>query len=149
LFAPAILVWKKASIPYLAAAASHSLVGDYLTRSIKERGVQLLFPLSSTWFSAGFKEAELMYVYSEMIIFIAFLSLLLATRDIKDLTKVHPSNFLLIIPILTAALPVFIEFPVHVPLELVIPHLALISLLTIPILVDLRSYIRKAIPRRA
>jgi len=149
LFLPVIVVWRKKSIPYLAAAASHSLIGDYLTRSVKTRGVQLLFPLTSKWYSAGLEEAELLYVYSEIILFILFLSLLFTTRDIAVLTKNHPSNWLLLIPVLTAVLPVLTDFPLHVPIELVIPHLALIALLMIPILVDAKHLAGSLIRRHA
>jgi membrane-bound metal-dependent hydrolase YbcI (DUF457 family) len=142
LFLPVILIWRKASIPYLAAAASHSLIGDYLTRSVKTQGVQLLFPITSTWYSAGLEEAGLTYVYSEVVIFIIFLSLLFTTRDATALVKNHPSNWLLTIPVLTLVLPVLTDFPLHVPIELVIPHLALIALLMVPVLIDAKHLIR-------
>ena len=149
LFIPAFFIWKKASLPYLASAASHSIIGDYLTRLPKHRGVQLLYPLNSTFYSARPEVTQLTYIYSEIIMFVAFLFLLVAARDTKALTKVHPSNFLFIIPILTAALPVFIEFPLPVPSQLIIPHLALMVILAVPILLDLESYIRKAISPQA
>jgi hypothetical protein len=137
-----ILIWRKTSIPYLAAAASHALIGDYLTRSANTRGVQLLFPLTRTWYSAGLEGAELLYIYSEIILLIAFLSLLFTTRDTNFLTKNHPSNWLLVIPLITLILPVLIDFPLHVPIELVIPHLILIATLMLPILSDAKHLIR-------
>jgi hypothetical protein len=149
LFLPMILIWKKASIPYLTATASHALIGDYLTRSIKTTGVQLLFPLTSTWYSAGFEEAGLTYLYSEVALLILFLPLLFATRNMSSFTKNHPSNWLLTIPMLTLALPVLIDFPMHVPIELVIPHLVLMALLTIPILADIRHIADSLVHRRA
>jgi hypothetical protein len=146
-FLPVILVWKKASMPYLAAAASHALIGDYLTRSAHIRGVQLLFPLTRTWYSAGFEEAELLYIYSEIILLIIFLSLLFTTRDAKFLTKNNPSNWLLVIPLITLILPILVNFPLHVPMELVIPHLVLIAVLMVPIFVDVSHLIRRSVPR--
>jgi len=148
LFLPVILIWKKASIPYLAAAASHALIGDYLTRSANTRGVQLLFPLTRTWYSAGLEEAELIYVYSEIAILIVFLTLLFATKDSTALTKNHSSNWLLAIPVITLALPLLIDFPMHVPIELVIPHLVLIAVLMFPIFADVSHLIRHSIHRR-
>lgn len=142
LFLPVILIWKKASIPYFAATASHSLIGDYLTRSINTRGVQLLFPITSRWYSAGFDGAELLYVYSEVILFIMFLSLLFTTRDARFLTKDHLSNWLLVIPVLTLAFPVLVDFPMHVPVELVIPHIALTAMLMLPFLIDVKRLMR-------
>ncbi len=149
LFLPAMLIWRKTSIPYLAATASHSLIGDYLTRSVKTRGVQLFFPLKRTWYSAGLEGAELLYVYSEVILFVIFLSLLSATRDTNFLTKNCLSNWLITIPLLTLILPVLTDFPIHVPIELVIPHLMLIALLTLPILVDVNHLIRNSAHRQA
>jgi membrane-bound metal-dependent hydrolase YbcI (DUF457 family) len=142
LFLPVILIWKKACIPYVAATASHSLIGDYLTRSVNTRGVQLLFPITSRWYSAGLDEAELLYVYSEIVLFILFLSLLLLTRDAKFMTKDHLSNSLLVIPILTLAVPIVIDFPMHVPIELIIPHIVLIAMLILPILIVVNRLLR-------
>ena len=147
LFLPVILIWKKASIPYFAATASHSLIGDYLTRSVNTRGVQLLFPITSRWYSAGFDEAELLYVYSEIILFILFLSLLLTTRDAKFLTEDHLSNWLLVIPVLTLALPVLMDFPMHVPVELIIPHIVLTAMLMLPFLIDVKRLVRHGFHR--
>jgi len=140
---PAILVWKKQTVPYLIALASHPLLGDYLTRPSRAQGIQLFFPLTSSWFSAGSEAAVLAYIYLELALFTAFLMLMLATRDIKILIKQHPSNLLLAIPVSTALLPVFLRFPIPVPPELIIPHIILIALLTLPILVDLKTILTK------
>lgn len=147
LFLPVILIWKRTSIPYLAAAASHGLIGDYLTRSINTKGVQLLFPLTSARYSAGLEEAELLYIYSEIVLLVVFLSLLFTTKDTSFLTKNHSSNWLLVIPLITLVLPVLIDFPIHVPMELIIPHLILIIMLMLPILVDVQHLIRHSVHR--
>lgn len=139
---PAILLWKKQTIPYLIATASHPLIGDYLTRPTRGQGIQLLCPLTSNWFSAGSQALTLTYVYAELALFPIFLILILATRDIKTLTKPHPSNMLLAVPISTALLPVFTKFPISIPPELIIPHLVLILILTLPILIDIRHLLR-------
>jgi len=136
---PLILVWRKQAIPYLIAIVSHPLLGDYLTRPSRTQGIQLFFPLTSAWFSAGSSAALLAYVYVELALFGVFLTLMLATRDIKTLIKPHPSNLLLAIPVLTALLPVFVQFPIPVPPELIIPHLILIVLLSLPILTDFKT----------
>ena len=134
---PSILAWKKQVVPYLVAFASHPLLGDYLTASAAE-GVQLFFPLSSTWFSGGFELPLFTYAYLELALFIAFLTLMLKTRDIMTLIKKNSSNLLLVIPISTALLPVFLQFPLSVPPILIIPHLILIVLLALPVLIDLK-----------
>lgn len=142
---PTIFVWKKQAIPYLIAIVSHPLLGDYLTRPSRAQGVQLFFPLTSSWFSAGSETAFLAYVYFELALFSAFLVLMLTTRDITTLIKHHPSNMLLAIPVSTALLPVFLQFPIPVPPELIIPHIILIVLLTFPILIDFKVALMKTL----
>jgi len=140
---PAILMWKKQTIPYLLASVSHPLLGDYPTRPSRAPGVQLLFPLTSNWFSAGSEAAQLIYVYIELVLFAALITLTLTTKDITTLIKHHPSNLLLVIPILTALLPVFTQFPMPVPPELIIPHLILILLLTFSVFRDIEHFTRR------
>jgi hypothetical protein len=136
---PAILIWKKQTIPYLIAIVSHPLLGDYPTRIHQTSGVQLFYPLTSEWFAAGIQGAMIFYVYVELILFAVFLSIVLSTKDLSALIRPHSSNWLLGIPIATALLPVFLRFPLSVPAELVIPHIVLIALLGIPVLIDLKS----------
>ena len=140
---PAILIWKKRTIPYLIALVSHPLLGDYPTRIYQTSGVQLFYPLTSEWFAAGIEGAMFFYVYLELILFAIFLGTMLTTKDLSMLIKPHPSNWLLGIPIATALLPVFLHFPLPVPAELVIPHIILIALLGIPVLTDLKALLTK------
>lgn len=137
IFLPAFLIWKIESLPYFIATVSHPLIGDYLTRTGKESGVQLFFPITSSWFSAGSKAAIQTYIYAELALFAIFLALMAITKDAITLFKPHKSNMLLTIPITTALLPVFTRFPIAVPQQLIIPHIILIILLTLPILLDL------------
>lgn len=134
---PIILVAKKRGIPYLVAFASHALLGDYLTSPSSSMGVQLLYPLSSNWFSAGSEAFHAVYIYVELVLFAALLLLLLATKEIKTFVQPHLSNLLLAIPILTAFLPVFARFPIPVPRALIIPHLILLVLLAVPFFVEI------------
>ncbi len=139
---PIILIYKKRAIPYLIAFASHPLLGDYLTSPSSSMGVQLLYPLSATWFSAGSEAFRLVYLYIELILFASLLLLLLATKDIKTFVRPHLSNLLLIIPVLTAFLPVFTRFPIPVPKALIIPHLILLVLLATPIFIDIANVLK-------
>jgi hypothetical protein len=111
-------------------------------------GVQLFFPISSNWYSAGSETYRQAYTLIEFTLFAVFLIALLATKDIRKLTEAHPSNLLLIIPLITAALPVFFEFPIRVPPTLIIPHLILIILLTIFILIDIAHAVHKTTKRQ-
>jgi membrane-bound metal-dependent hydrolase YbcI (DUF457 family) len=138
---PSVLVWKKQVVPYLAAFASHPFLGDYLTASGATGGLQLFFPLSPSRFSGGSEVPFFTYAYLELALFIAFLTLILTTRDIMTLIKKNSSNLLLVIPISTALLPVFLQFPLSVPPILIIPHLILIILLALPVFIDLKHLI--------
>jgi hypothetical protein len=141
---PAILIWKKQAIPYVIAIVSHPLLGDYPTRINQTSGVQLFYPLTSEWFAAGIEGAMFFYINLELILFALFLGIMLKTRDLTMLIKPHPSNWLLAIPIATALFPVFLQFPLPVPLELVVPHIILIALLGIPILTDMKALLTKS-----
>lgn len=141
IFLPLFALWKGKTIPYFAALLSHPLV-DYLTRTSTGQGIQLFFPITSDWFAAGSKAAMTTYIYIEMMLFVMFFVLMTATKDITTLMKPHPYNLLLAIPIATAFLPAFLQFPMEVPTVLIIPHLILIVLLTLSILTDLTYLVR-------
>jgi len=135
---PAILLWKERTAPYLVALVSHPLLGDYLTRVSRTQGVQLLYPINTTWFFAGSVTAGFTYIYLELALFSAFIALMITTKDMAKLTKPHTSNLLLAIPILTTWLPAFAHFPIPVPSELIIPHFILIVILALPALADVK-----------
>jgi hypothetical protein len=139
---PAILAWKAQPIPYLAAFVSHPLLGDYLTYPATAPGVQLFYPITSAWFSAGLEAARALFVPLELALFVAFLTFALATRDIRMLTRHDPSNFVLLIPLATVVLPVLLDFPLSLPSELIIPHLITMLLLALPIIIDIAHAIR-------
>jgi len=137
---PFVLLFKKQTIPYLAALLSHPILGDYLTRTSETKGgVQLFYPISSSWFAAGSANAIPLYMTLEVALFLASWILIAATKDIKTIITPHPSNLLLSIPILTTLVQLFTQFPIPIPQELIIQHLILIGLLTIPILIDIRQ----------
>lgn len=138
---PLIMVWKRKAIPYIAALISHPLLGDYLTSTCRDQGIQLLFPLSESWFYAGLQALNTTFVFLEVALFGLMLLLLVKTKDIEFFIQPHSSNLLLAVPIATALLPVFTRFPIPVPTTLIIPHLALIILLSIPILIDIKTII--------
>lgn len=145
---PVILVWKKQTIPYLAALVSHPLLGDYLTRQFRAQGVQLFFPVASGWYKLGLQPPEMGFVYLELLLFMLSSLLMLRTKDAVTLLKHHPTNLLLTIPLATALLPSLIGFPLPVPSELILPHLILTVLLTLSILSDIRHTGSKLIHRK-
>lgn len=138
---PLIMVWKRKAIPYVAVLISHPLLGDYLTSTCRVQGIQLFFPLSESWFYVGLQAPNMAFVFLEVALFGLMLLLLVKTKDIEFFIQPHSSNLLLAVPIATALLPVFTRFPIPVPTTLIIPHLALIILLSIPILIDIKTII--------
>ena len=137
---PLLLLWRKQAVPYLVALASHSFLGDYLTTPSGAQGVQLLTPLSQIWFTVGYEKLLVPYVYIELALFAIFAVMIWMTGDLLKMMRPHPSNLLLIIPIAAASLPTLLQFPLPIPEMLIIPHLILVILLTIPILIDFKQH---------
>lgn len=138
---PLIIVWKRKAIPYVAALISHPLLGDYLTSTCRAQGIQLLFPLSENWFYAGLQTLSTTFMFLEVTLLGLMLLLLVTTKDIEFFIQPYSSNLLFAVPIVAALLPVFTQFPIPVPSILIIPHLALIILLAVPILIDIKTTI--------
>lgn len=130
---PALMIYKKRVVPYFTALAQHSLIGDYLTGD----GVKMLWPAASNWYGAGIKMTSLTNISLEWIFFLICLTIMFKTRDAWTLTQHHPSNLLLSVPFLTILLP-FFKFPMPIPLELIIPHIAYLTLFTVSLLIDLK-----------
>lgn len=137
-FVPVLITYKKRAIPYFIALAQHSLIGDSLTAG----GVQLLWPITTTWCGAKIEIAGLTNVSLEWIFFLACLTVMLKTKNARTLFQHHPSNLLLPIPILTVLLPTFFNFPISVPIELVPPHLIYLTFFTLSILIDVKSSLK-------
>lgn len=137
---PLLLLWRKRAVPYIVALASHSFLGDYLTTPSGAQGVQLLTPLSQTWFTAGYEKIQFQYIYIELALFAIFILMIWATGDLKKLMQAHLSNILLIIPIAATSLPALLQIPIPVPRILIIPHLILTGLLMLPILTDFKQH---------
>lgn len=130
---PALMIYKKRGVPYFTALVQHSLIGDYLTGE----GVKMLWPVASNWYGAGIKMTGLTNISLEWIFFLICLTVMLKTRDAWTLIQHHPSNLLLSIPFLTILLP-FFRFPMPIPFELILPHLAYLTLFTLSLLIDLK-----------
>jgi hypothetical protein len=138
LLIPAILLYGKKVVPYLIALTQHSLIGDYLTG-----GAQLLWPLKSHTYGIGMDITSLPSILLEWSLFLTALGLAYKTRDVWLLFRHDRSNLLLSLPLLTVLLPTFLSFPIHVPLELLIPHLVFLILFTFPIIMDLKAILSR------
>ena len=138
LFLPAFILFKKRAIPYFVVLIQHVLIGDYLTGD-----TQLLWPITTNWYGLGMEITGLTNILIEWTLFLTSTTTLLKTKDARSLFQKHPSNMILAVPVLTALLPAFLSFPLHVPPELIIPHLIYIALFTLSILIDLKSIFTK------
>ncbi len=133
-FLPVFLTYKKRAVPYFVALAQHPLIGDLLTGG----GVQILWPLTSNWYGAGIEITSLTNIILEWSLFLISMTLMVKTKDLWILFQPHPSNLLLTIPAFTVILPIFLRFPLTVPVTLIIPHLVYLTLFALSILTDLK-----------
>lgn len=138
LFLPAFTAYGKRAVPYFIALAQHSIIGDYITG-----GTQLLWPLTPNWYGSGIAITSLTNILTEWTLFLISTTILLKTKDAGILFQKHRSNLLLSIPVFTVLLPSFFSFPLRVPLELFIPHLAYLMLFNLSILMDFRHLTRR------
>ena len=134
LFIPAILFYGKKAVPYFIALAQHPLIGDYITGR-----TQLLWPLTPHNYGIGMKVTSLPNILLEWGLFLIFMTVMLKTKDILLLYQHHPSNLILTTPLFAVLLPTVLNFPTHVPLELLIPHLTYLTLFTISVIMDLKA----------
>jgi membrane-bound metal-dependent hydrolase YbcI (DUF457 family) len=142
-FIPFLVLYRKKAIPYFAALASHSLIGDFFIGG----QLQLLWPLSTNEF--GLYELGFPYIniYNpidialEFALFVIALIVMLKTRDLFRFFRNSKLNLVLAIPIFTVLLPTFASYPLRVPLLLVLPHLFYLVLFSISILSVLKGII--------
>ena len=142
-FIPFFIIYRKKAVPYFAALASHSLIGDFFIGG----QLQLLWPLSTSEF--GLYELGFPYIniYNpidialEFALFVIALIVMLKTRDLFHFFRNNKLNLVLAIPIFTVLLPTFASYPLRVPLLLVLPHLFYLVLFSISVLIVLKGII--------
>lgn len=139
LFMPLILIYKKRAAPYFIAVISHVLIGDYLVGG----DLQLLWPITTNTYGLQIGMTSLIHVALEWSLFLTAILLMVKTRDIFSLFKQNSSKMILSIPAMTVLLPTLAEFPLIVPISLVIPHIFFIILLTVSIIIDLKIILTK------
>lgn len=131
---PSVLFCKEKAIPYFLALIQHSILGDLFTGG----GVQLFWPLSFRWYGVGIEIVSLANILVEWTMFFMFLAVMFKAGDLETLFQHHTSNMLLCVPVLAIVLPVALGFPLHVPMELAIPHIVYLVLFAVSILIDFR-----------
>ncbi len=135
-FIPFFVLYRQKAVPYFAALASHSLIGDFLIGG----QLQLLWPLSTSEFGAHELGFPYIGIYSsinvalEFTLFVIALVVMLKTRDLFQFFRSNKLNLILIIPIFTVLLPTFVGYPLSVPILLVLPHLFYLVIFSIAVL---------------
>jgi membrane-bound metal-dependent hydrolase YbcI (DUF457 family) len=138
-FIPFFVLYRHKTIPYFAALASHSLIGDFLIGG----QLQLLWPLSTSEFGFPYiKITDPINITLEFTLFAISLIVMLKTRDILRFFQNSKLNFILIVPICTVLLPTFLSYPLQVPILLILPHLFFLVLFSISVLIALRKTVK-------
>lgn len=139
IFIPFFAVYRKTAVPYFIALIQHALIGDYLTGA----GLQLLWPISQQRFGlAGASIMSAENVALEFSLFVLSIAILLITRDIVRLFQAHRSNLILMIPLFTVLLPIFLSYPLSVPAWLIVPHLVYMVLFAASVILELPRFFR-------
>jgi len=141
-FIPFFVLYRQKAMPYFAALASHSLIGDFLIGG----QIQLLWPLSTNEF--GLHELGFPYIniYNpinialEFTLFALAIIVMLKTHDLFRFFRKNKLNLILIIPIFTVLLPTFVGYPLHVPILLVLPHLFYLVLFSVSVLIIIARF---------
>ena len=82
-FAPLLVIRFSQSVPYFAALAIHSIIGDYFTNG----GLQILWPLSSRWisYSNAIPMGSINEIMLELILFTIMMATIFISKDYKNI----------------------------------------------------------------
>ncbi len=139
-FIPFFAVYRKKAFPYFLALVQHALIGDYLTGG----RLQLLWPVTSQQFGTATSIFSLENVALEFLLFVSSVALLFVSRDLYVLFRPHRSNLVLAVPTFTVLLPIFLSYPLEVPVLLVLPHLVYTFMFLAIIVMEAVSLLRRA-----
>ena len=142
---PFFLLYKTTAIPYFTALAQHSLVGDFLTGGARGEGTLILWPISLTPYGLPIRVLDPINVTLEWCSFLVAIIVMLKTRDLQKLLKGQISHLSLSVPMLTVLLPSFLQFPLAVPVALLIPHLVYLVLFSLAIFNVLKSIMPRSV----
>jgi len=134
-FIPILAFWRRKAIPYFIALAQHSVLSDVIIGG----QTQLFWPLTSGYYGMEINIKSYTNICIEWLSFLAAITLLTKTKDIKKLLQPYNSNLILIIPVTTILLPTFLAYPIDVPPALIPPHAVFLSLFLASFLIDLRQ----------
>lgn len=132
-FLPFFMFYKTKAVPYFIALAQHSLVGDFITGGAYAEGTQLLWPITSTPYGLPICVLSNTNIILEWSSFLVAMAVMLKTKDLQKLLKPQELTLSISLPTLTILLPLFLHFPLSVPLELIIPHFVYLVLFSLSI----------------
>jgi len=132
-FLPFFMFYKTKAVPYFVALAQHSLVGDFITGGTHGGGTQLLWPITSTMYGLPVDIFSLTNIVLEWSSFLLAGVIMFKTKDVQKMLKGGVSDLPLSVPTLTVLLPIFFHFPLLIPFELLIPHIAYLILFALSI----------------
>jgi membrane-bound metal-dependent hydrolase YbcI (DUF457 family) len=102
-------------------------------------GVQVLWPVDRGSYSLSLSSSP----YVELTLFAVSTLIMLKAGDLKKMLRPHPHNLALIPSLAAICSPLFLEYPVAVPTELVAPHLVYLALFLIALSKDLAHHIKR------
>jgi membrane-bound metal-dependent hydrolase YbcI (DUF457 family) len=138
LMIPFFVIYRKQAIPYHAALLSHILIGDFFTG-----GIELLWPLSHSWFGALTLEVtSLPSVATELALFVLTVPVMYKLGDLQTLLRYNNRSWALTIPLGAILGPLFSVGRGQensLPLLLVIPSLFYLVLFSFSLIVWLKG----------
>lgn len=135
LFTPLIIIFRKKTIPYLAAYVQHAVISDFIAGG----QTQLFWPLTSQVYGFEINIQSPANICIEWTAFIAATIILIKSKDLQMLLKPSRSNLLLLIPTCTVLLPTLIAFPLNVPSALIPPHIIFLALFSAAMLTEIKN----------
>lgn len=141
---PFFMLYKTKAIPYFAALAQHSLVGDLLTGGTRGEGIQIFWPLTSNHYGLPISVFSTTNIILEWSAFLVAIAIMLKTKDLQKLLRGQMSHLSLSVPALTVLLPPFLSFPIASPTELILPHVAYLTLFALSLLNVFRSIVKRS-----
>jgi membrane-bound metal-dependent hydrolase YbcI (DUF457 family) len=123
---PFLILYRKTAVPYSAALASHSLIGDFFTG-----GTQFFWPLSAEWYGAlNINIHSLTSALLELVLFFVSIAVMLKTGDLRKIAK-DKYKIALLLPFGAVLVPMLAagrSSQYALPLLLVIPSLFYIAI---------------------
>ncbi|NWG10433.1 metal-dependent hydrolase [Candidatus Bathyarchaeota archaeon] len=134
-FMPIFALYRKKAIPYFLALIQHPLLADYVAGA----QIQLLWPFTTQYYGIEIDIKSATNVSLEWMLFLVFTAILLKSKNVTTFFKPYKSSLILSVPTFSVLLPVFLSFPLEVPIWLIPPHLFFIFMFLISLIIDVHK----------